>query len=210
MDLATPVIHVTEHVRGAAPGHDPSPDVAALTRGMVKGDESAYRVFYESYFDRLTRYLLVVTHGNEETTREALQATLMRVVRHVRRFPDDASLWSWLTVLARSALADESRKQRRYLAFLDRFTTHSRTAHDNAAADNDADARLWALLERHVQSLSAKDQELVERKYFARRSVRDIASELEITEKAVESRLSRIRAKLKSAVLGELRNESHD
>ncbi len=53
---------------------------------MVRGDETAYRIFYDAYFDRLLRYLLVVTGGNEEVAREALQLALVRVVRHVKCF----------------------------------------------------------------------------------------------------------------------------
>jgi DNA-directed RNA polymerase specialized sigma24 family protein len=48
---------------------------------------------------------------------------------------------------------------------------------------------------------------LVEQKYFARRAIREIAGELQTTEKAVESKLSRIRRKLKDAVLAELNHE---
>ena len=97
-------------------------DIAALTRAMARGDESAYRTFYEAYFHRLFRYLLVVTAGDEDAAREALQATLVRVVRHIKPFREEGVFWSWLTVLARSALSDQTRKRRRYLAFLDRFT----------------------------------------------------------------------------------------
>jgi len=46
----------------------------------------------------------VVTGGNEHAAREALQAALVRVVRHVRLFDAEDKFWSWLTVLARSAL----------------------------------------------------------------------------------------------------------
>jgi len=185
------------------------PDVAVLTRGMVRGDEEAYRNFYDAYFNRLFRYLLVVTAGDEEATREALQATLVRVVRHIKVFSNDAAFWSWLTVLARSALSDQNRKLRRYLAFLDRFTRHARIQRE-AANDSQPDAKLLALLERGVASLSPDEQQLVEWKYHARRSVREIAEELHTTDNAVESRLSRIRSKLKEAVLSELKHDSPD
>src|ERR1035438_7383860 len=101
-------------------------DVAALTRRMAEGDEPAYRTFYDAYFNRLSRYLLVVTAGNEDAAREALQSALVRVVRHIKVFPSDAVFWSWLTVLARSALNDQTRKRRRYLAFLARFAWYAR------------------------------------------------------------------------------------
>src|ERR1035441_10881638 len=93
---------------------------------MADGDELAYRAFYDAYFNRLSRYLLVVAAGDEDAVREAMQSALVRVVRHIKVFPTDAVLWSWLTVLARSALSDQNRKRRRYLAFLDRFTWHTR------------------------------------------------------------------------------------
>lgn len=101
-------------------------DVPALTRRMAEGDETAFRIFYGAYFDRLWRYLLVLAAGDEEASREALQATMLRVVRYIKVFPSEPVFWGWLTVLARSALADQRRKNRRYLAFLDRFTWHLR------------------------------------------------------------------------------------
>jgi RNA polymerase sigma factor (sigma-70 family) len=184
-----------------ADANPPQPlDVVALTRRMVQGDETAYRAFYDAYFDRLSRYLLVVTSGDEDAAREALQSALVRVVRHIKVFPSDTVFWSWLTVLARSALSDQSRKRRRYLAFLDRFAWHSR-AQQPAADEPEADAKLAALLETNLGTLPLEERRLVEAKYFERRSVRDIAGDLSLSEKAVESRLVRIRQKLKAATL---------
>jgi RNA polymerase sigma-70 factor (ECF subfamily) len=182
-------------------------DAAVLTRRMAEGDEMAYRIFYDDYFDRLWRYLLVVTAGNEDEARESLQATLVRVTRHIKLFRNEDSFWSWLTVLARTALADEKRKRRRYLSFLDRFTQHANIEFHRSTG-NHADERLQILLEQKVASLPPDEQELIEQKYFARRAVLEIAGELQTTEKAVESKLSRIRRKLKDAVLAELNNES--
>jgi RNA polymerase sigma-70 factor, ECF subfamily len=182
-------------------------DVAALSRRMAKGEESAYRVFYDAYCHRLSRYLLVVTRGDEDAAREALQATLVRVVRHIKPFADEGVFWSWLTVLARSALGDQTRKRRRYLAFLDRFTHHAHIQH-TAPDDSEADARLLASLDHGLEALPEDERDLVQRKYFARQSVREMAAELQTSEKAVESRLVRIRRKLKQAVLEELRHES--
>jgi RNA polymerase sigma-70 factor (ECF subfamily) len=181
-------------------------DIAVLTRAMAAGNETAYRIFYDAYFDRLLRYLLVVTGGNEDAAGEVLQLALVRVVRHVKAFETEEKFWSWLTVLARSALADESRKRRRYFAFLERFTRQQETR--PAAMDNgEADECLRALLEGKLTALPVDERQLVEQKYILRRSVREIADGQQTTEKAVESRLSRVRQKLKDAVLAELKNE---
>ena len=173
---------------------------------MVACEEAAYRSFYDAYFDRLSRYLLVVAHGNEEAAREALQAALVRVACHIRVFPNDSVFWSWLTVLARSALTDQNRKRQRYLAFLARFAEGARV--EQALAElSDVDRELLSLLEQHLAILPFEERELLERKYFGRESVRQIAIELQTTEKAVESRLGRIRRRLKAALLASLKNE---
>lgn len=173
---------------------------------MARGDEAAFREFYDVYFDRLLRYLLVVTGGNEQTARDALQAAMVRVVRHIKPFDAEDKFWSWLTVLARSALADESRKQRRWFAFLERFSRQAEVDHP-ALNNGAADEKLRELLASRVSALPADEQELLAQKYFQRRSVREIAGAQETTEKAVESKLSRVRRKLKDAIFDGLKDE---
>lgn len=185
----------------------PTLPIKALTRAMSLGNETAFCEFYDAYFNRLFRYLLVVTNGNEESAREALQLTLVRVVRHVKEMDAEEKFWSWLTVLARSALTDESRKQRRYFAFLQKFTGHVETETD-AIRDGEADDRLRTVLDRKLALLPDDERRLMEQKYILHLPVRAIAEEQLTSEKAVESKLSRVRKKLRDAILAELKNES--
>ena len=173
---------------------------------MARGDEAAFRQFYEAYFYRLLRYLLVVTRGNEPAAREVLQAALVRVVRHAKPFDTEEKFWSWLTVLARSALADESRKQRRWFAFLEKFSRHAEME-AAAAGNSEADETLRELLAQTVSALPPDERELIAQKYFLRRSVREIADAQQTTEKAVESKLSRVRRKLKENLFDGLKSE---
>jgi RNA polymerase sigma factor (sigma-70 family) len=113
-------------------------------------------------------------------------------------------------VLARTALADHRRKRSRYRAFLDRFTLHARVDAAGQAEDGQADAQLLLTLERSVRELPTDERELVERKYFGREPVREIADALQVSEKAVESRLMRVRRKLKDALLTKLKHEPTD
>jgi RNA polymerase sigma-70 factor (ECF subfamily) len=184
----------------------PTLDIADLTRRMSAGDERAYREFYDAYYQRLSRYLLVVAAGNEETAAEALESTLLRVVRHIRIFPSEEVFWSWLTVLARSAFHDQTRKRNRYLSFLERFTRHSQI--EAIGPDSrEADARMETALTSTLAELPYEERQLVEEKYFQRRSVRELADTFQASEKAIESRLVRIRRKLKEALLLKLKNE---
>ena len=182
----------------------PKPDIPRLTAQMATGDEDAYRQFYDLYFNRLLRYLLVVT-GNEDSAREALQSTLLRVTRNARKFESEAAFWSWLTVLDRSSVADQGRRLRRYLAFLDRFFQQKQI--ETAPAEDQAGARLLELLERNLAALPMEERELLERKYFERQSVHDLAEQMQLTEKALDSRLVRIRRRLKNMILEEISRE---
>jgi RNA polymerase sigma-70 factor, ECF subfamily len=187
----------------------PCREIAALTTRMAKGDEAAWREFYDAYFDRLLRYLIVAANGREEAAREALQGTLVRAVRHMRRFESEEGFWSWLTVLARSSVVDERRKRTRYAALLDRFLARHRTEpFSHAGSGSDADERLLGILEKHLARLGDEERELLERKYFSKIPVREIAAAAGATEKMVESRMGRIRRKLRDLIVAELKDET--
>jgi RNA polymerase sigma-70 factor (ECF subfamily) len=201
---------IQPQLAGVLPGTvNPGPpfDVAEVTSRMVKGDEMAYRLFYDQYYERLRRYLLVVTAGNEDAARDALQSALLRVVKHIRRFSNENEFWSWLTVLAKTALFDQTRKRKRYWSFLERFTRHTEIE-QSSEIGVDSDAQLLFMLEQNLTTLAADEKRLLESKYLEGASVREIAQEFQTTEKAIESRLLRIRRKLKASLLEALKHES--
>jgi RNA polymerase sigma factor (sigma-70 family) len=175
---------------------------ARLTRLMQRGDEEAYREFFTLYFHRLLAYLLVVTRGNESLARDLVQQTMIKVAKHIRVFNEEAALWRWVALLARTSAMDEGRKAQRYLAFLERWWRRAEQEPDTSQS-----GEFDELLSEGLEQLEAEDRLILEKKYFDKRSVREIAAELEMSEKAVESRLSRIRAKLKATVLKGLSHE---
>jgi len=179
-------------------------EVARLTRSMQRGDEEAYREFFRLYFHRLLAYLLVVTRGNETIARDLVQQTMIKVAKHVRVFEEEAVLWRWLTVLARTAAVDEGRKSQRYFGFLERLW-HGRE--EWAPAGKEEECAVERLLAGKLEELETEDRRVLEKKYLEGNSVKEIASDLGTTEKAIESRLSRVRAKLKEALLKELNHE---
>ncbi len=184
----------------------PPPEVLALTTRMSRGDEAAFHDFYALYSKRLLRYLFMVTGGQEEIAREALQLTFVRVARHVRKFDSETAFWNWLAVLARNCAVDELRKRNRQKNLLARFF-QQRPAEPELAED-DADEQLLKLVEIEIATLPDDERLLLERKYFAGETARALAEEFQITEKAMESRLLRIRQKLKTSILDGLKNET--
>jgi RNA polymerase sigma-70 factor, ECF subfamily len=180
----------------------PNP-TARLTSAMRRGDEDAYREFFQLYFHRLLAYLIVVTRGDEELARDLLQQTMIKVAKHIRVFDDEVVLWRWLALLARTAAVDHGRKSQRYFGFLKRFWNFR----PPPPATNESDGAFEDALSAQMQLLEPEDRRILEQKYFDRSSVKEIAAELNLTEKAVESRLTRARAKLKQQLLERLRHE---
>jgi len=176
---------------------------ALLTRRLAAGEEDAFREFHRLYFDRLYHFLLAVMRGEEQAARDALQETLLRLLRHPRVFADEDVFWCWLKAVARNAARDAHRKHRRYFVLLQSFALgRSREPREEPAGGDD---RLSALLEESLDELEPLDRRLIENKYLDGETVRELSALAGLSEKAVESRLLRLRRHLRSRIMEKLR-----
>jgi RNA polymerase sigma-70 factor (ECF subfamily) len=179
--------------------HEASGDIVRMTHGLAAGDEGAFREFHAVYFDRLYQFLLVVARGQEDEAQEALQQTFLRVVRYARVFESEEVFWSWLKALARSAARDAGRKQQRYWALLRKFALFRRT--ETQAPEAPEEESLRAALEESLEALDAADRRLIEGKYLQGATVKELGAQMGLTEKAVESRLVRLRQQLRERLV---------
>jgi len=177
---------------------------ARLTRRLAAGDEAAFGEFHQQYFDRLYRHILVLARGDETAAKEALQETLCRVARYVRQFDRETVFWCWLTALARSAVCDGGRRRRRYWLLLQSYA--QRWLPLLVEANTEQESRLHSALEACLLALPSEDRALVERKYLANQTMRELAAQTGLTERAVESRLLRLRRQLREQMLRKLRD----
>lgn len=199
--IATP-LPAPALMESPAPAISPT---AVLTSGLAVGDETAFREFHTRYFGRLLRYQLVLARGDEQSARDALQETFTRVARKVRRFDDEVAFWSWLAVVARSAAVDGGRRRSRYRAMLQ--SLRPGWLRSAAGSVPEADARLHEYLDDALVALAPADRALIEAKYIFQATVRELAAQHCLTEKAVESRLLRLRRQLRERILRSLRHE---
>jgi RNA polymerase sigma factor (sigma-70 family) len=116
MDFAVPEMDTI-----ANGGAEQAPLLLSLTAGLARGDDMAWRAFFEAYEGRLMAYIRTCQGGNPEGADDVYQETMLRVMRHARPFDDEVVFWSWLTVIARSAIADHWRRRSTWRRFLDRF-----------------------------------------------------------------------------------------
>jgi RNA polymerase sigma-70 factor, ECF subfamily len=173
--------------------------IALLTRKLAAGDEAAFREFHREYFDRLYHFLLVVCHGQEQEAQDALQQTLLRLIRYIRPFESEDVFWCWLKAVARSAARDINRKEKRYAALLEELALRFLlTPHDNHFVEGD---RLSVALEESLAELPSSERRLLEAKYIDGCTVKELGAETGLTLKAVESRLDRLRRAVRERIL---------
>ena len=175
-----------------------------LTR-ITEGDEVAFGVFYDFFFDRLFRYALVMTRGDEPLTRELLQKTLLKVVRYLKPFPNEAMVWSWLTQLVKTSFIDVLRSQKRAPEFvgLDLVEHLGQPTNDRP----EEDLALEAALDKALTLLAPDERHIIHSVYFEERSHKQSAETMRSTPKAVESRLARVRQKLRTMLTRILADE---
>ena len=171
----------------------PSAPLADLSRRMQIGDDAAWAAFHEQYGPLMFRILLAGTRGDPHLAAEALQRAYLRIARHVRACENEGMWIGWLRVVCRSALSDARRRERRFWNFF-RVSAADEISSVEELTDG---ADLFALLDRAMDALDPETRQLLAWKYFVGESMAAIASRLEITTKAVESRLTRARGELR-------------
>lgn len=151
-------------------------------------------------------------HGDDDLADDILQDTWLRAVRNWRALGVPAAPTAWLTVVAHNLLLNALRQRRRAgevnAELLDAIPDNSRAADIVGALEaSDRDAELHCAMSR----LPRADAELLTRFYIDRVHTADLATSLSVSNRAVEGRLRRARAKLRAAVvtLRESKSDTH-
>lgn len=179
------------------------PDIQDLTRAVKRGDADAFSRFYDLYSFRLYKFLLVLARGDEYEAREVYQAVFIKLAKRCDVFDDERRLWAWLCVLAKNTFVDQCRSRQR----LNRFVSL-----DQLSAEPNApgipEHRLGEILREALAALPPDERELIQAAYVDQRPLQELADEAGQTYKAVESRLGRLRHKLKEQLLKDLCHEN--
>jgi RNA polymerase sigma-70 factor (ECF subfamily) len=180
------------------------PDIQALTRAARRGDAEAFARLYDLYSFRLYRFLLVLARGGELEARELCQAIFIKLAKRCDIFEDEGRLWAWLCVLAKNTFIDYCRKRQR----LNRFVPFEEEWFVELSSNLSPEHQLVEILRETLAALPADERELIQAAYVDKRPLQELADEAGQTYKAVESRLGRLRQKLKEQLLKDLRHEN--
>ncbi len=166
-----------------------SSDFRKYTTALSHGHDEAWREFFKLYHHRIRAYIIKSWHGESHLIDDIVQDTLLRAVKYMRILSEEEIMWSWLTVLAKSAVADQGRRRNSFLGFITRFSKHYSDHEQLKILPNNH-------LNNALNMLRDNEKLLIKLKYNDRLSVREIATQLSVSEKAIESRLTRCRKKL--------------
>lgn len=173
---------------------DSPPPLLALTSGLARGENRAWEQFHREYGPGIFRHLLALGRGDADLANEALQQTYLRIARHARASDSAPMFGRWLRMVAQSAISDVRRGRINFWQMLRRYHEDPSETETSQKEED----RLQTALDTALLNLTPEDRSLLENKYFAGRAVKEIAENLSLSPKAVESRLTRARAVLRS------------
>ena len=178
-----------------------------LAHRLIDGDPHAFRLFIESYAQRLAAFVMRRTGADHASAEDIVQDTLIRAVRALPQYRGEASLFTWLCQICRSEMVDQHRKtvrrpqtvsldaNPRIAALVDaQAAPEERSLHLSGAGDESDGATLRSLAlipERFAQAL--------EWKYGDEASVDEIGQMLGISSVAAQSLLARAREAFRDA-----------
>jgi RNA polymerase sigma factor (sigma-70 family) len=173
-----------------------------LTAAIRHGDEAAFGRFYDLYGFRLYKFVLVLARGQETEAREVTQAVLIKLARGLPDFDDEAKLWSWLCKVAKNVFLDHCRSRRRQPCH-----TPLEQLVGEVSDESGAQRQLAEHLEEALAVLTPEERELIQAVYVDCRRLGELAAEGRQTYKAMESKLARLRERLKKHLLTQFRHE---
>ena len=169
-----------------------------LVRRIAAGDDEAFEMFSERYIPGLYRFAAARLAGEGQLARDIVQTTLCKVMAKLGSYRGDGPLFGWLCACCRNEIAMHFRAQGKAveLSLEDDAVPPAALA----APTTDRPDEILVTFERTelvhltLDLLPPRYAQALEWKYAEGFSMREIARRLQLTEKAVESLLTRARA----------------
>jgi len=170
---------------------------------LLKGNERDFEEFFQEYFPKVFRFCARRISGPD--LEEIAMTSIRQCFRYLESYRGEASLYTWMCQIARNELSAHFRKRARQplvvpieddthiRAELESIAADPRYEPENEMAEENSRQLILALLD-HLPSNYGR---VLEAKYIEGLTMREIASQLNTTPKAVESILSRARAAFK-------------
>jgi len=182
----------------------------ALVQGLVAMDGSAWEALCRDYSRPLLSFVELCLGCSRSQAEDVVQMTFLRCVKSIGTFqPSRGSLLAWLKAVARNETHTLLRKETTNPGSSSLSSAPPHVADqifdtvDAAPLPDDVLARkdVKAAVQERLMELRPRHREVLIAKYVDGRKVSEIAASLDLSEKAVESLLTRSRESLRNALL---------
>jgi RNA polymerase sigma-70 factor (ECF subfamily) len=186
-------------------------------RRALAGDAEAISALAKAALAPLFSFCLYRVGRNRHLCEEVVQETLVRAIRDLANYdPDRAAndIFPWLTGLARNEIHRVLARERPLVSLealwgrMDRelLALYARLESEPFAEELLQREETRRLVNATMAQLPPRYREALEAKYLSGNSVRDLAERWQVSEKAVESQLTRARQAFRVAFLALTRN----
>lgn len=153
------------------------------------------------HYGPLMRYIIAPILPNKQDLEECLNEAAMRVWEKIDTYDSERGKWStWLTVLTRNAALNKARQKRNgndAAEFTQELPSNNPTPEESVLQQEQK-----AALQKALWYLSPQERMIFYRKYYYLQSTAQIASELGMTQRAVEGKLYRLKKSLRDLLGG--------
>ena len=187
----------------------------ALVARVLRGDESAFRVFFQAYFPRLFRFALYRLNGDADLAEDVAQTTLTKALDNLSGYRGEAALLSWLCTICRREICAVLKRESRIPTVLVDDELSVRAALESLIdPDGTPDSKLGSvelarLIKVTLDSLPIDYGDALEWKYIDGMTVAEIGERLGRSRKAAESLLNRAREAFRDGFTA-LTGSAHD
>ena len=155
-----------------------------------------------SHYGPLMKYVIRPIVANEQDREECLSEAVMRILDKIHLYDEERGSWTaWITSVTRSVALNKRRSS------VSPYEEVELTAETPALEPTPEERILQQERQRElrdaVDQLSQKDRVIFYRKYYYLQTTAQIASEIGMTERAVEGRLYRIKMRLRKLLGGD-------
>ncbi len=171
----------------------------ALVRRVVRGDERAFREFFDHYYPRVYRFCTRRLDG--PAAEDVAQTVMVQATRKLASYRGEAALFTWLGQIARNEISSHYRSnaRHRHLVAMDdneqvRAEVESLAADPLLNPDNQVQQhQRQAMVGLILDHLPGQYGNVLEWKYIEGLSVAEIAERMNTSVTAVQSMLARAR-----------------
>ena len=155
------------------------------------------------HYGPLMRYIIAPILKNQQDQEDCLSEVTMRVWEKIGQFNQNRGSWNaWLTAVTRNTALNYARNISRHnnVEEISEDTPSSEPTPEEVMIQQERQAAV----NHALHQLSPRDRLLFYRKYYYLQSTAQIASELGMTERAVEGKLYRLKKRLRKMLGGEV------